>query len=279
MRKNKLPEINALDIPRSDNRISEQIQARWSPNIRAAKEDNNTITIYETIGYDPWTGTGFTAKRMAAALRSIGSKNDVIVSINSPGGSFFEGSAIYNLLREHKGNVTVKIIGIAASSASLIAMAADDIQISDIGFIMIHSVWTCVCGNKQEMRDAADTLQTFDDALADVYSARSGFDRAEIAEMLDKDTWLNASDAIEKGFADQRLDEDVVDEPDDDDSKKKSALAKRAVEMSLKRDGYSRKDIENLLNNAYDLSDSVSRVVRDADNKEGLQSLLEIITK
>ncbi|MBN0106041.1 Clp protease ClpP, partial [Pseudomonas aeruginosa] len=93
---------------------------------------------YEPIGYDWWTGEGVTAKRIAGALRAIGGDVDVTVNINSPGGDVFEGLAIYNLLREHKGKVTVRVLGLAASAASFIAMAADEVKIARAGFLMIH---------------------------------------------------------------------------------------------------------------------------------------------
>jgi len=272
-----LPVLNGFEIKHAQNRIDEEIRNRWNPNIRAkAEEKNNVITIYEVIGEDFWTGQGFTAKRMSAALRSIGKENDVVVSVNSPGGDFFEGAAIYNLLREHEGKVTVQIIGLAASAASFIAMAGDDIQISDIGFYMIHDVWSFVCGNKNDLREVADTYQMFDEAIADIYAKRSGYEKAEIVEMMSKDTWMNASDAVDKGFADQKMDEEVVDDPDDGGEKKARAMARRSVELALARDGISRKERENILNTAFGKRDAAGAVVRDADqNEDGLKDLLK----
>jgi ATP-dependent protease ClpP protease subunit len=276
MLKKKLPLISALDFPRGNNKIEETIFSRWNPNIRAAQEENNTITIYEIIGEDFWSGSGFTAKRMAAALRSIGNEKDVVVSINSPGGDFFEGAAIYNLLREHKGKVTVKIIGLAASAASLIAMAGETIQISEIGFYMIHDVWACVCGNRNELTKTAETFEVFDGAMADVYSARSGHDRDEIVEMMDNDAWMNATDAIEKGFADELLPEKIVD--DGNKEKKEQALARRSVEAALARQGYTRKKREDLLTKAFAVRDAGKTAVRDAGTSDqDLKDLLKII--
>lgn len=110
---------------------------RWNPAIKASDENDNTIGIYDPIGYDYWDDSGVTAKRISAALRSLDGA-DVVVNINSPGGDVFEGLAIYNLLREYKGHVTVRVLGVAASAASFIAMAADEIQIARAGFFMIH---------------------------------------------------------------------------------------------------------------------------------------------
>jgi ATP-dependent Clp protease protease subunit len=128
------------------------------------------------IGQDPWTGEGVTSKADRGALRPS-ARSDVTVNINSPGGDFFEGIAIYSLLREHPHNVTVKVMGLAASAASIIAMAGDKIEISDIGFLMVHNAWALAVGNRHDMREAADTLEPFDDAMAGLYAARAGVDQ------------------------------------------------------------------------------------------------------
>lgn len=126
---------------------------RWQPDVRAASEGDATISIYDAIG-DNWDGTGVTAKRIGAALRNIGAR-DVTVNVNSPGGDFFEGVAIYNLLREHQGKVTVRVMGLAASAASVIAMAGDEILMGDGSFLMIHNAWAVAIGNRHDMADAA----------------------------------------------------------------------------------------------------------------------------
>jgi ATP-dependent Clp protease, protease subunit len=113
---------------------------RWNPSIRAANEDEYRISIFDPIGFDPWTGEGVTAKRIAAALRTLDGA-DVTVNINSPGGDMFEGLAIYNLLREYSGKVVVKVLGLAASAASIIAMAGDEVRIARAGFLNIHNCW------------------------------------------------------------------------------------------------------------------------------------------
>lgn len=270
----KLPIINALDIQSGNSRIDKDIFSRWQQNIRAANDDEDTIAIYESIGDDFWGG-GFTAKRMAAALKSIG-KNDVVVSINSPGGDFFEGAAIYNLLREHQGKVTVKIPGLAASAASVIAMAGDVIQISEIGFFMIHDAWAIVIGNRNDMRKTADTFEKFDAAMADVYSARTGYARDEIVKLMDENSWLNATDALEKGFADELMPEKVLE--DDKSDKKSKALARRSLEAALAKQGCSRKDREIILRTALGAGDTAGAAVCDTGYDEGkLRELLKTI--
>lgn len=180
--------------------------AQWSETgIFAASEDPNTISIFDFIGSDPWMGGGFNAKRLGGALRAIGNK-DVTVAINSPGGDMFEGLAMYNMLADHPGKVTVKVMGVAASAASIIAMAGDEIQMGLGSFLMIHNAWGAVIGNQNDMREAADTFAQFDSAMADIYEHRSGQDKKTIAKMMDAETFMTAKDAVEKGFATSTFD-------------------------------------------------------------------------
>lgn len=182
---------------------------RWNSGVKAASEDDNTISILDPIGED-WYGNGVTSKRVSAALRAIG-KKDVTVSINSPGGDYFEGLAIYNLLRDHPAKVTVKIVGIAASAASVISMAADEVQIARAGFIMIHNTWVVGAGDRHALRDIADWLEPFDMTAIDIYAARTGLDDKDIAGMLDRETWIGGADAVDKGFADSLLSADEIE--------------------------------------------------------------------
>lgn len=143
----QLPEIKAdRRLNKAGFDLRPDAVDRWEPAVCAAAGDAaNSISIYDSIG-ENWEGTGVTAKRISAALRSIGDK-DVVVNVNSPGGDFFEGVAIYNLLREHAGKVTVRVLGVAASAASVIAMAGDEILMGDGSFLMIHNAWAVAVGN------------------------------------------------------------------------------------------------------------------------------------
>lgn len=243
----KLPEIKAFD------RLSEDLSpvpadhalARWKPGVHAVTEGkDNVISIYDVIGEDFWTGEGITSKRIAGALRKIGSQ-DVVVNINSPGGDFFEGIAIYNLLREHPHKVTVKVMGLAASAASVIAMAGDEVQISEIGFLMVHNAWAVAVGNRHDMRDAADTLEPFDDAMAGLYAARAGVDKKEAAAWMDKETWFNGSQAIDNGLADGLLPSSEIEETDDKGTKARAAVQR--VEAALARQGLPRNERRSLI--------------------------------
>ena len=171
---------------------------RWNGGIRAARDGDNSISIFDVIGADYW-GEGVTASRIAGALRSLGGA-DVTVNINSPGGDMFEGLAIYNLLREYDGKVTVKVLGLAASAASVIAMAGDDVQIGRGAFLMIHNCWVYAMGNRHDLAQIAADMEPFDKAMSDIYQARSGLDAATVEKMMDGETYIGGSDAVAKGF-------------------------------------------------------------------------------
>ncbi|CAI9397905.1 MULTISPECIES: head maturation protease, ClpP-related [Citrobacter] len=186
---------------------------RWNGGIRAASSDDNTISIFDVIGKDYWD-EGVTAKRISGALRSLNGA-DVTVNINSPGGDMFEGLAIYNLLREYQGKVTVKVLGIAASAASIIAMAGDDIQIGRGAFLMIHNCWVIAVGNRHDFAELAVSLEPFDKAMADIYAARSGLEMETVQKLMDAESYIGGSDAVEKGLADSLLSADAVSDGDE----------------------------------------------------------------
>ena len=186
---------------------------RWDGGIKAAATDDNSISVFDVIGQDYW-GEGVTAKRIAGALRAMNGA-DVTVNINSPGGDMFEGLAIYNLLREYEGHVTVKVLGIAASAASIIAMAGDDIQIGRGAFLMIHNCWVYAMGNRHDFAELAQSLEPFDTAMADIYAARSGLDMAAVQKLMDAESYIGGSDAVAKGLADSLLSADAVSDGDE----------------------------------------------------------------
>lgn len=217
---------------------------RWNPSIKAASTDDNSITIYDPIGFDWWTGEGVTAKRISAALRSIGD-SDVTVKINSPGGDVFEGLAIYNLLREHKGKVTVQILGLAASAASFIAMAADEIQIARAGFLMIHNSWTMAAGDRNDIREVADFLEQIDGTLADIYAVRTGDPIAAMSKLMDVETWMSGSAAIDAGFADSLLASDAAVE--DASASAPHQVAARRMDLILAKQGMPRSERRSLI--------------------------------
>lgn len=237
---------------------------RWNGGIKATHSTENTISIFDVIGQDYW-GEGITASRIAGILRSMGGA-DVTVNINSPGGDMFEGLAIYNQLREYSGKVTIKVLGLAASAASIIAMAGDEVQIGRGAFLMIHNCWIVMMGNRHDLAKAAQDIEPFDRAMSDIYSARSGMSTTDISTMMDNETYIAGSDAVEKGFADQLL---AADEIASDDNS--PAAAMRKLDAFLAKGNMPRSERRKLLKA---LSGSTSGAVA---NPEGTPSATDEI--
>lgn len=237
-------QVGARPGVRSD--IGAKVIERWNPDIRAAADEDAdaTISILDVIGHD-WWDAGVTAKRISAALRQIGNR-DVVVNINSPGGDFFEGIAIYNTLREHPARVTVNILGLAASAASVIAMAGDEVRIGRAGFLMIHNTWVVAAGDRNALRDVADWLEPFDAASVDIYAARTGLDDAELVQMLDRETWIGGQKAVDQGFADGLLSADEI-ETEARQSSTNTVRAERKFDLLAARAGLSRSASRDLL--------------------------------
>lgn len=211
---------------------------RWSP--RAAAADSGAdVSIFDPIGAT-WDGSGFTVKKLAAILRSIGDK-PITVSIDSPGGDMFEGIAIYNTLVDHPAEVTIKVLGLAASAASLIAMAGDKIVIGGASFLMIHNCWGVVVGNRHDFTQAAELFAPFDASMAAIYAARSGQSAKAVAQLMDEETWLAATDAVAKGFADEAA---ALKGPPPAD---KQTSARARLDASLARAGMPRSERRALL--------------------------------
>lgn len=211
-----------------------QVFDKWSDDaagVRALERGDNVITMFDVIGEDFWSGGGVTAKKVAAQLRAIA--GPVEVQINSPGGDMFEGIAIYNVLREHPHDVTVKIMGMAASAASIIAMAGDTVEIGAASFLMIHNCWVLAMGNRHDMRETAEFLAPFDAAMVDVYAARSGQKAEDIAKWMDAETFMSGSQAIERGFADALLAADKITTDEKAKASDRQVKELRAMELQL----------------------------------------------
>lgn len=273
----KLPEIKASHaISKAQFDARPDALERWSPEIKAAVEGDASISIYDQIGAS-WDGEGVTAKRIGAALRSIGAR-DVTVNINSPGGDFFEGVAIYNLLRQHPHKVTVKVMGLAASAASVIAMAGDEILMGDGAFLMIHNAWAVAIGNRHDMQTASEQLAPFDAAMADVYAARAGITAEDAANLMDKETWIGASQAVKDGFATGLIDGgEITQDTQAQGGKRYLAM----VEASMAKAGHSRSTRRDALKSLF--SGTPSATGTDAmpsagnDIAASLQTLLSTI--
>lgn len=240
-----MPRI-AVPERRADARLPDAALDRWDSGIRSADAvGDNVISIYDVIGEDWWTGGGFTLRRLDGALRQIG-RRDFEVHINSPGGDMFEGVAIYNKIRDHAEthglNVKVKVMGLAASAASVIAMAGDDIEIGASASIMIHNCWTIEVGNRHDFAAMAETMAAFDANMATVYEARTGKPADEIAALMDAETWFSGQEAIDAGFATELLPADRVKNDPNARALAHAVRAEKKAERAMLLAGASRKD-------------------------------------
>ena len=219
--------------------------------ISALASSTPTISIFDYIG-DDGEGGGVTAKRVAAILRQIGDK-PIALEINSPGGNYFEGVAIYNLLRRHSQAVSVQILGIAASAASVIAMAGDEIAIAHNAEIMIHEARGLFFGTKSEMKDGYETLGRIDDAMTSTYAARSGREKTEFDAMIaGKDMYFRGQEAIDAGLADTLMEREAqmpvyaaADQFPSDKPSLDRFLAKQDMPRSARRDLYRAMGTQN----------------------------------
>lgn len=175
---------------------------------KAGVKNAAEILIYEDVGFS-WFG-GVTAKDFAEQLKALGAVDQIDVRINSYGGDVFDGLAIYNQLMTHKAKVTTYVDGIAASIASIIAMAGEEIHMAEAGFVMVHDAWGVGVGNARELREFADRLETVTSSLADVYVARTGKTLAEVRGWMMAETWFNSADALKNGFATKVIDNQKV---------------------------------------------------------------------
>ncbi len=175
--------------------------ARGPRHFTARNSDgkNAELFIFDDIG-ESFFDEGITGKSVNAALKGMGNVDTITVHINSPGGAVFDGLAIYNLLAQHKAKIVVEIDGLAASAASVIAMAGDEIRMAENALMMIHPASSMAFGTADDMRDTADILEKITDNLVNIYAARTGRPREQIAELVDMETWLNASDALDLGL-------------------------------------------------------------------------------
>jgi ATP-dependent Clp protease protease subunit len=177
------------------------------PCFRAALGADNVLEflIYEEIGatFDWWTGesSGISAKSVKAEIDSAANYSSIRVRINSPGGDAFEGVAILNILKTQGKPVNVLIDGIAASAASIIAMAGDTIEMGSGAMMMIHQAWGVCIGNATDMSQMAGALSSVDKSIAKTYADRSGQDIAKISAMMSAETWLTADEAVELKLA------------------------------------------------------------------------------
>ena len=173
-------------------------------------EESRTLFLSGEISDETWWGDETTPQMFREELES--GSGDIAVWINSPGGDVFAAAQIYNMLRDYKGKVTVKIDGLAASAASVIAMAGDKVTISPVGMLMIHDPMMMAVGNTRDMEQAIHVLNEVKESIINAYAAKSGLSHKKISELMANETWMNAKKAKELGFVDEILFEDSATE-------------------------------------------------------------------
>lgn len=187
----------------------------WKNQTQTNQETQETVTtrtlfLNGTIAEESWFDDDITPALFKEELLS--GSGDITVWINSPGGDCVAAAQIYNMLMDYKGNVTVKIDGIAASAASVIAMAGTKVMVSPVSMLMIHNPATMAFGDSAEMQKAIAMLEEVKESIINAYEIKTDLSRAKISHLMDAETWMNASMAIELGFADEIMKRDTQDE-------------------------------------------------------------------
>ena len=183
-------------------------------------DGSRTLFLCGSIADESWYDDDITPKAFREELNA--GRGDVVIWINSPGGDCVAAAQIYNMLMDYPGNVTVKIDGIAASAASVIAMAGTQVLMSPTALMMIHNPLTVAIGDSEEMQKAIDMLSEVKESIINAYEIKTGLPHKQLARMMDDTTWMNAKKAIELGFADDIL----------TDAKRESAADTEGYEFS-----------------------------------------------
>ena len=194
-------------------------------------EDDSGRTLYldGTIAEESWFEDDVTPKAFQEELNA--GTGDIVLWINSPGGDCIAASQIYTMLMDYVGHVTVKIDGIAASAASVIAMAGTEVLMSPTSLMMIHNPLTIAIGDSEEMQKAIEMLDEVKESIINAYELKTGLSRAKLAHLMDAETWMNANKAIELGFADGVLTDEKKRVPGNDEAS--FSFSRRVVTNSL----------------------------------------------
>lgn len=184
-----------------------------------------------TIAEESWFDDDVTPQLFKDELCS--GSGDITVWINSPGGDCVAAAQIYNMLMDYPGNVTVKIDGIAASAASVIAMAGTKVMVSPVSMLMIHNPATVAFGDSTEMQKAISMLDEVKESIINAYEIKTGLSRAKLSRLMDAETWMDAHSAVELGFADEILKRQVTEEESDETNVSATLFSRVEVTNSL----------------------------------------------
>jgi len=174
-----------------------QMGKSWYSVVAKKSDKPAEVSIYDEIGI--W---GVSAKDFIQSIRDL---EDINLTIHSPGGEVADGLAIYNAIKRHRGKVVAKVDTMAASMASVIALAADEVEIAENGFFMVHAPWIITGGNADELEKMAEDMRKFEDKLVNVYEKETNLNEEEVRSLLKEDSYLFADEAVELGFADRAV--------------------------------------------------------------------------
>lgn len=231
--------------------------------------NDRTLVLDGVIAEDAWWGDEVTPKAFRADLES--GNGDITVWINSPGGDVFAAAQIYNMLKEYEGKVTVKIDSIAASAASVVAMAGDVVIATPVSMLMIHNPATIAMGDHKEMEKAIAVLAEVKESIINAYHDKTGLSRAKLSTLMENETWMNAKKALELGFVDKiAYNEPEPDEDDDEEEEEEEKLTN-----SLKPVLFSRKSFAESITNKIAAAYATKTTVENA-TEELYKRLYEI---
>ena len=196
--------------------------------VKDENTDTRTLFINGAIAEDSWFDDDVTPKVFKSELEA--GQGDIVIWLNSPGGDCIAASQIYSMLVDYKGNVTVKIDGIAASAASVIAMAGTNVLMAPTSLMMIHNPLTVAIGDSKEMQKAIDMLSEVKESIINAYEIKTSLSRTRLSHLMDAETWLSANKALELGFADGILQDEKKHKPSEDGT---YAFSRKAVTNSL----------------------------------------------
>ena len=223
-------------------------KSRKTLNQEKVEVAERILELHGTIAEESWFDDDVTPQLFKDELNA--GSGDITVWINSPGGDCVAAAQIYNMLSQYKGNVTVKIDGIAASAASVIAMAGNTVMMSPVSMMMIHNPATVAFGDHAEMQKAIDILAEVKESIINAYEIKTGMSRAKLSHLMDAETWMDANKAVELGFADDiitRAETKPNTEPkeEDEDDESTEEKDKKPTDSML----FSRKAVNNALMN------------------------------
>ena len=229
------------------------------------------LTLNGTIAEESWFDDDITPQLFKDELNS--GTGDITVWINSPGGDCVAAAQIYNMLMDYKGNVTVKIDGIAASAASVIAMAGTEVLMSPVSTMMIHNPATVAMGDHNEMQKAIEMLNEVKESIINAYEIKTGLSRAKLSHLMDSETWMNANKAVELGFADGIIARNAFPEKENEEDEDEKEKKKSPCDSVL----FSRKAVNTALINKIEKHYSNDKGTPVSDIRERLNFIKKFI--